>query len=104
MHAAIVRLFELTGPYHAPMISEVFGRWMIQKPDWRGALGMYSLVLDSRRLWLKAAPVPFPGRRFGSLLYSIMYEAAGGSDVASEGCISENKIRSTSNCIHAATA
>ena len=40
MHAAIVRLFEFTGPYHAPMISEVLGRWMIQKPDWWGAFGI----------------------------------------------------------------
>ena len=104
MHAAIVRLFELTGPYHAPMISEVLGMWMIQKPDWWGAFGMYSLVLDSRRLWLNAAPVPFPGIRFGSLLYSNMYGASGGSDVASAGCISENKIRSSSNCTHAVTA
>ena len=97
-------LFEFTGPYHAPIIREVLGRWMIQKPDCWGAFGMWSLVLDSRRHLLNAAPVHFPGKRFGSLLYSNMYGASGGSDVASAGCISENKIRSTSNCIHAATA
>ena len=92
MHAAIVLLFEFTGPYHAPIIREVLGRWMIQKPDCWGAFGMWSLVLDSRRLWLNAAPVPFPGRRFGSLLYSNMYGASGGSDVASEGCISRTRL------------
>ena len=46
----------------------------------------------------------FPGIRFGSALYSSMYGASGVSDVASEGCISENRIRSISNCTHAATA
>ena len=30
MHAAMVLLFEFTGPYHAPIIMEVLGRWMIQ--------------------------------------------------------------------------
>ena len=100
----MVRLFEFTGPYHAPIIIEVFGRWVIQNADWWGAFGICSLVLDSMRLWVKAAPIPFPGARLISLLYSREKDVAGGSDVASEGCISENKIRSTSNCFHAATA
>ena len=77
---------------------------MIQNPDCLGASGMCSLVLDSRRLRSKAAPVPLPGMRVGSALYSNMYGASGVSDVASEGCISENRIMSTSNCTHAAMA
>ena len=66
----MVRLFEFTGPYHAPIIIEVFGKWVIQNADWWGAFGICSLVLDSMRLWVKAAPVPFPGARLISLLYS----------------------------------
>ena len=40
IHATIVLLFECTGPYHAPTIMEVLGKWMIQKPNCLGASSM----------------------------------------------------------------
>ena len=69
-HAVVDLLLECTGPYHAPTISDVLGRCTIQKPDRLGAAGMFSLVFDSRKLRWIAAPVPLPGERVGSGLYS----------------------------------